>query len=138
MRTRKRYVNGQQASNIADHDLATALRQSLELPEVPGKLDETDRSLPANAVRALRSCYADLVRETKAGLHDLYESTVAEIRLAYTGAAGMPDERGEGAAPGRGQVPAAGSDEQNGDPFREHGTLIHPCAPGISIEISTN
>ena len=95
MRSEKRNVKGQQAVDIAEHDLATALRQSLELPEVPGKLDETDRSLSANAVRALWSCYADLIRETKAGLHDLYESTVAEIRLAYTGAAGTPDERGE-------------------------------------------
>ncbi len=138
MRPEKRNVKGQQAADIADHDLAAALRQSQELPEVPGKLNETDRSLPANAVWALWSCYADLIRETEAGLHDLYESTVAEIRLAYTGAAGMPDEHGEEAAPGRGQVPATGSDEQNGDPFREHGRLIHPRAPRISLEISLN
>ncbi len=92
MRSQKHKVTGPQAASITDHDLAAAPRLSQQLPEMRGKLDETDR--------ALWSCYADLIRETEADLHDLYENTVAELRLAYTRVAGMPNERGEEAAPG--------------------------------------
>ena len=120
---------GRQATDRAEHYIPETIWQPPELSETMGKLNETAQNASATAVRALWNCYADLLKEVKAGLHSLYESTISELRLASREAMRMPRAGDERNVPGSGQIPGA----DDGDPFREYGMPVPLNSRHISL-----
>ena len=120
---------GRQATDRAEHYIPETTWQPPELSETIGKLNETAQGASSAAIRALWNCYADLLKEVKAGLHALYESTISELRLASREAVRMPRAGDEENVCGSGRVPGG----ENDDPLGEYGVPVSLNSRHISL-----